>query len=260
VAETDFARFSPHTPIAQARVNVTGGLPSEISIADDGSIAHALPRVPASTPQPPPPAPTEQEFRDKLTTAIAHERETADRLAEAKAACDRAGQHLQACEAAMREFANLDDEIKNNFIAQIRTGVAPATTEALRQRNAAQAAAHSDHLGASNANVAFQREQAEAQAAATEASVQVERLCARILGFAAERIADQHAALLAEAAKLVERLAAFDQFVTRMRAPLPNPVRHVLGNAPVNLAMRRDPAEWVDAAAALRANPQGEQQ
>jgi hypothetical protein len=262
MAESDLAKTS-YRGVARAEINIV--TPPDLdaamrTIKDDLHTYEPLIGpghfAPGFAP-PEPPAPTEQQLRERLVAALDAEHQADDRLALAQSAHVRALRHVEQCQAALDAFANLDDEIAASTIAQLvdadrsRIELAVDLHDRIAEREMGRVALQA----ARTADETLSRDLTEARGKAAEAGRRADALIAAVLSFKAQAVAERHAALLEQAAAVAETLHAFNQFAANRLYTMPQTVRAVLGNDTATLARRRDHSSWREAAARLRADP-----
>ena len=91
-------------------------------------------------------------------------------------------------------------------------------------------------------------------ATADQAKRRVDRLVVGILSFQADRIYDERAELVAQAATLMQQLLSFDRFAAGRQVQLSGKLSSLLiGQGTAELAKVRDVSQWQAARAALLA-------
>jgi hypothetical protein len=260
--ESNFGRLPANARIDRASVNTPAPDldAAHKTIADDGVLYSPLSN-PASMAHgfspPSDPVPTEQEQRGKLAEMLEVQTQLAERLADCTAAAERAERHLARCANALHVFADLDDMVAQETIAQLVSDMPRVElSDDMQERVAAREHARISHTAALRASETLARDLVEAKGRAAEAAASIDTLIARVLAFTAESVAEKHEALLSQAAAVREHLLSYDHFVAGRRIGLSKRVRAVLGNDMAAFARKHDQTAWREAAAQLRADPQ----
>jgi hypothetical protein len=195
-------------------------------------------------------------LRDALADALHRQKLTADIAQRAAAAHARAEQHQQDCQSKVADFTDLDAQTSEAVTAALRDGSNPETareqfTERVAQRAEAQAAL----TDAASAVATLLAERSAAAGNASSANQEVNLLAARVLAFAAERIAADIRNLQSEIVQKRLSLLGYDRISGGLRLPLPPGVRTVLGAVDARDAGRANAAPWARALEALRSDP-----
>jgi hypothetical protein len=170
---------------------------------------------------PPPPLPTEAELGKRLREAITTYCAVDGAEQQAAAAAQRAAEHVEACHARLSTFASLDSEVDACLISQVREAGRIELPDELRARSLQRQEACDALTAAECAHTTLQRELTAARARATKARQSTDAAAAAVLGIEAERLAQRHAALLAEADRVVDALIGFDRAVAGTQVALP---------------------------------------
>jgi hypothetical protein len=206
-------------------------------------------------PEPPPPAPpTEAELREQLHAALDVQREADAAAQQAEQAHERGQQHLTRCQHRCADFVGLDSELSDATAAALRRGADPALPDELASRIAERDRAQTELRSAEQAVAVLLAERAAAARKAGDAAKVVETLTVRLLGFAAERIAEEWRTLTAETKRRRTALLGYDRLMAGKLLPLPLAVRHALGEVTGREAA--DIRPWRAAGDALRADPE----
>jgi hypothetical protein len=265
MAETSFERLG--TPTAgRATVNKVGdgwGIEASHAVAVDPVLHLPLhdPRIPAPLPEPPPaPAPTEAEHRAALVEAKAAQQRADAALAKAVEAHGRALALVETCKQTLAGYASQDFDRLAATLTSLRDDDGGLTLPALDDRLIRRETAKLDLEDAEAAAETLLHELTLAREQADAAARRVNMAVMSVLSIAvADRIADQHADLLRQAAALMDTLLAFDRFSAGSGVRLSGKVSTlVLSQGTALLARLRDTSSWRAAAEKLLADPMAE--
>jgi hypothetical protein len=218
------------------------------------------PRIPQPAPQPPPaPPPTEAEHRAALADALERQRQADEAVTQASAAHERAMALVAQRRTELAAFASLDDDRFARTLDSLRDdngfGTTPNEDERLAKREIAKVKLDE----AERAEATLMAERAVMAQAAGNAAREVNRLAVSVLCCVADGIADEHAALLREAAVRKSLLFSFDQFAANSGARLSGKVATlVLSDGQAALARLRDTSQWRAAKQRLLEDPMAE--
>jgi hypothetical protein len=251
-------------PVPQARTRLVGdGWETSRPVAEKRDpVGHhplfvPVPGAQEPVEQPPPPAPPgEPELRAQLATAIEAAANADSAARRAEAAHDRAEQHVNRCRQQVADFIGLDSELAEATAAALRDGADPALPDALASRLAARDRVRAELSAAEAATGTLLSERASAARAAGDAAKAVDTLTARLLSFAAERLAEEARALTAQAAQRRTALLGYDRLLANRLLPMPLSVRAVLGEVTGRDTLAADAGPWRRASDALRDDPQ----
>ena len=207
---------------------------------------------------PPPLPPTEAELRERLREAITTYCAVDGAEQQAAAGAQLAAAHVEACHARLSTFASLDSEVDACLIGQLREAERIELPDELRARSLQRQEARDALAAAERAHTTLQRELTAARAQATKARQTADAAAAVVLGIEAERLAQRHAALLAEADRVVDALG-FGRAVAGTHVALPESVSGILVGHQRRLASAGiDTGTWEEAHAALLVDPDAE--
>lgn len=208
---------------------------------------------------PPPLPPTEAELRQRLREAITTYCAVDGAELQAAAAAQRAAEHVEACHTRLSTFASLDSEVDACLIGQLREAGRIELPDELRARSLQRQEARDALAAAEHAHTTLQRELTAARAQTTKARQTADAAAAEVLGIEAERLAQRHAELVAEADRVVDALIGFDRAVAGTHVALPGSVSGILLGHQRRLASAGiDTGTWEDAHAALLVDPDAE--
>jgi hypothetical protein len=227
----------------------------------DTTLHHVLqPAWAQPTPEPPAPAPpTEADLRDRLADAVHAQRLTDETAARAEQAHERAEQNRQDCQRRVAEFVSLDHDLSEAVAGALRTGGDPAAARAaFAPKLDARAQAQADAIAAEDAVTTLRGERAQAAKKAGDATREADVLAAKVLTFAAVRIAGEIQQLQAQIRQRRRALLGYDRATTPFAIGFPLLVRQTLGEVNPQEVLQSDPAPWKLAAQALKNDPLAE--
>jgi hypothetical protein len=267
--ENSFERLG--TPTApRAEVNKVGpgwGLSASRATADDPKL-----HLPLSTPAPaahppppyvpPPPQPSLAQHRDALAAALEQQKATDAKLASATEAHARALKLIEERRQALSAYATLADDRLAQTLDSLRDDDGAVTLPGADDRLIKREIARLDLEDAERAEATLLHELIPMREQADAAARQANMLATSILSHVADRIADEHAEALAQAAVRKEVLHEFDQFSANSGVRLSGRVSSILlanGTAGIAaLTKLRDPSSWRAARDKLLADPHAE--